>query len=264
MANNEPVDLDAPILPDDSSSDTSVTDENWLDDAEAEESTPAEDNEDTSEDTDKESDDSSEEAKTEEDEESTDDSEEQSDEDKTEETPDQKEQARQRYLERQSRRNEADPYVESIKKEADERLSAIEDETQRKLAQLEVKDRLREIQDARTSLITDHEFAQRDFDVFNPKSDSYDEKVYDHFLQDYERAYLVKDPESGEVLGTKGPSLYQYLSDKAELIASLKQTGARENQKSKAKMKSQAETPSVAAPKAPKTDAFAEAFDSQF
>lgn len=269
MADEAPVDLDAPILPDEpSNSDVSeTTDENWLDEPETDKSETAEDNEETSEDTDKESDDSSEEAKTEEAEESTDeDSEEQSDDDTKEETPDQKEQARQRYLERQARRQEADPYVDSIKKEAEERLAGIEDDTQRKLANLEVKDRLREIQDARTNLLTDHEFARRDHEVFNPTSKEFNESAYNTFLGDYESAWVVTDPETKQVIGTRdgAPSLYQYLSDKAELIASLKQVGARENQTSKAKMKSQAVTPSVAAPKEAPKDKFAEAFDSEF
>lgn len=264
MANEEtvstPADLDAPILPDEpSNAGSSTDDETWLDDAEADKSEAAEDNtEDTSEDETKEpeSDDKdSEDAEPTEAEDS---------ETKPEETADEKEQARQRYLERQSRRNQPDPYVDAIKKEADQRLAAIEDDTQRQLAELQVKDQLREIQDARTGLITDNEFAQRDFEVFNPKSDSFNETAYDHFLKEYETAYVVKDPQSGEVLGTKGPTLYQYLSDKAELIANLKQAGARESQTSKAKMKSATTTPSVAAPKAEKRDAFGEAFDKEF
>ena len=243
-----PDDLDAPILPDDITTEESSTDEDAIVvEDEADQSDTAEE----SEDTDKESEDSSEEEADQQD-------------DQEESEVDPKEEARQRYLERQARRDTPDPYVQAIQQQAQEQLAKIEDNTQRQLAELQVKDALREIHDVRTSLVTDNEFARRDFEVFNPKSDSYNEAAYDHFLSEYEAAYVVKDQQSGEVIGTRGPSLYQYLQSKAELISNLTQAGARKGQQNEAKMRARVETPSVAAPKQPKADAFLDAFDKEF
>lgn len=239
------------ILPDDTATEVTSTDDDAIVvEDEAEQSETAEDEE-TSEDAEA-SDDSSEEAETEEEGDS-----EQSD-------ADRKEQARQRYLERQAARQAGpDSFVQAVQAEANQRLAAIEDATQRALAELQVKDQLREVQEARTSLVTDNEFAQRDFDVFNPKSDSFNEQAYNHFVEEYERAYVISD-DQGNVLGTRGPSFYQYLESKADLISGLTQAGARQERKATAKMQSSATPPSSAAPKAEKTDLFGEAFDKEF
>lgn len=254
MANEEdqvptPYDTEDTILPDETTTEDSSTDDDAFVVEDEAEKTEAADDE--SEDTDQESEDSSEEA-------------EDQTVDQEQSEVDEKEQARQRYLERQARRDAPDPYVQAIQQQAQEQLAGIEDATQRQLAELQVKDALREIKDVRTSLVTDNEFARRDFDVFNPKSDSFNEAAYDHFLGEYEQAYVVKDQKTGEVIGTRGPSLYQYLQSKSELISNLTQIGARQGQKNEAKMRSRVETPSLAAPKTAKTDPFGDAFDKEF
>jgi hypothetical protein len=243
-SNATPDEQDVDIPDDTVLVDPSTDEEADTDTAEADESDTAEDE--TSEDPDKgESEDSSEQAEAKEGNESEGD-EETSPEDK--DSVDQKEQARQRYLERQAaRRNQPDPYVSKIYEAAEQELQKIEDDKDRRIAAIEVKEQLREIQEVRSSLVTDNEFARRDFEVFNPKSESFNENAYDHFLQEYEAAYVVKDKQ-GEVIGTRGPSLYQYLAEKADLVSNLTQAGARKESTARAKMTAQAVTPSAARP----------------
>lgn len=245
-------DVEDAILPDDTATETSQDDAIVVAD-EAEESTPAED-ETPSED------------EAQEEQESDDDSADESTEDEaeTDTADDPKERARQAYLDRQAlKAQRQDEYANQLRELAAKELQGIEDTTQRELAELKVKDYVRDVQEARNSLVIDNELAQRDFDVFNPKSENFNETAYAEFLRDYEAAYVAKDT-SGEVIGFRGPSLYQYLSSKAELISSLTQHGARTERKAEAKMRAVAETPPVAAPKEKKKDTFLEGFEAEF
>lgn len=245
-------DVEDAILPDDTTTESSTDDDAIVVEDEAEEPAPAEDEKPSEDEAEKQ--------------ESDDDSAEESTEDEAETDPadDPKERARQAYLDRQAMKAQRqDEYANQLRELASQELQQIDDTTQREIAELKVKDYVRTVQEARTGLVIDNELAQRDFDVFNPKSENFNETAYTEFLKDYEAAYVAKD-SNGEVIGTRGPSLYQYLSSKAELISSLAQHGARTERKAEAKMRAVAETPPVSAPKEKKKDSFLEGFEAEF
>ena len=182
----------------------------------------------------------------------------------TDTADDPKERARQAYLDRQAlKAQRQDEYANQLRELAAQELQQIDDQTQREIAYLKLQNYVRDVADARNSLVIDNELVQRDFDVFNPKNENFNETAYNSFLSDYEAAYVVKD-QTGEVIGFRGPSLYEYLSNKAELISHLTATGARTERKAETKMRAVAETPPVAAPKENKKSAFLEGFEAEF
>lgn len=159
---------------------------------------------------------------------------------------DPKEEARRRYEERQAaiaeRRNR-------IENQGQEYIKAGEDEYDQRLRAMEV-DRFNElVENNETKLINEFERAKSnpDLQIFNPDNpEAYNPKAYAKALKDFNAGYVQYDNQ-GNIVQVKG-SLFEHLTETAELLRGAVQSGAVQQVRASRKMQSQAD-PKPAAPR---------------
>jgi triacylglycerol lipase len=155
---------------------------------------------------------------------------------------DPKERARYFYDQRQQSRV-SDDYVEELRNKANETLATIEDKQEQRLQALEVERYIEKVENERQSLVNQNQQVQLDFPMFNPHSKDFNQKAYDHFLDEFSNAYLETD-NNGEIIRPKA-SLYEYMKTKADLLGEFGQANQRKGQENEAHMRAQAISPSA-------------------
>lgn len=165
---------------------------------------------------------------------------------------DPKEEARRRYEERQQAIAERE---DRIREQAKEYIEASEDEYDQRLRAMEVENFTRTVQNNENILITEFERvkANPDLQIFNPDNkDVFNEKAYDKALRDYNAGYVEYD-QHGNMTRIKG-SLFEHLTETADLLKSAINTGAIQQVRATNKMKSNADPKPASPPKESNTD----------
>ena len=177
---------------------------------------------------------------------------------------DPKEEARRRYEERQQANAErrqaieskaqeqAESYVKQSEDEYDQRLR----ETESRQAIAEAQQYVNNIEHNESQLVNEFERVKSnpDLQLFNPDNkDTFNQKAYDKALRDYNAGYINYD-ESGNIVGIKG-SLYEHLTETAELLQGAIKSGAVQQVRATQKMRSTADTKPAATPKEAQKDA---------
>lgn len=189
--------------------------------------------------------------------------------DPVEEDP--KELARRHYEERQIQRAERRAAIEAqARQQAEEHVKQSEDEYDQRLRNQEARDMEREaeryvekIENNENQLVTEFERvkANPDLQIFNPDNkELFNEKAYDKALRDYNAGYIQYDP-SGNMVGIKG-SLFEHLTETADLLKSAVQTGAVQQVRASKQMKASADTKPAATPKQTSVDPILEILKS--
>jgi len=159
---------------------------------------------------------------------------------------DHKEEARRRYEERQAAIQER---RERIQNSGQEYIKAGEDEYDQRLRAMEV-DRFNElVENNETKLINEFERAKSnpDLQIFNPENrEAFNEKAYAKAIKDFNAGYLQYD-QQGNIVQVKG-SLFEHLTETAELLRGAVQSGAVQQVQASRKMKASAD-PKPAAPR---------------
>lgn len=168
---------------------------------------------------------------------------------KEEEEPlDPKERARRGYEERKKVREErlkrvqeqTKPYIEE----------AGEDETERRLRTVEVQEYNRVIEHNENALVGEFERAKAnpDLQIFNPDNkEQFNPKLYEKAIRDYNAGYITYD-NNGNMVELKG-SLYQYLTETAEIYQEAIKAGTFKQVRDQRKMKTAADTKPAAPPR---------------
>lgn len=163
-----------------------------------------------------------------------------------EETLDPKEEARRRYEEREKARTErATRVAEQTKPYVDEAV----DDTDARLRAMEVQQYNQLIEHSENTLIGEFERvkANPDLQIFNPDSEQFDQKLYTKAMKDYNAGYITYDT-NGNMVGLKG-SLYQHLTETAELYRGAIKSGAFQQVRDQRKMKVNSDSKPAASPK---------------
>jgi hypothetical protein len=156
-----------------------------------------------------------------------------------------KENARIRYEERQKVRDERKARVDQ---QTQDYINETDDTTEQRLRAIEAQEYSRIIENNENTLIAEFERVKvnPDLQIFNPDSDQYNEKAYDKALRDYNAGYLEYD--NGNLIGIKG-SLYEHLTETAELLQGAVKSGQIKQVRDGRKMKSNADSKPAAPPK---------------
>lgn len=159
---------------------------------------------------------------------------------------DPKEEARRRYEERQTLKAEENariteqtqPYVDQAEDDTDRRLRAMEVESYKQL-----------VNSTNETLVNEFERAKAnpDLQIFNPDSEQFNQKIYDKAMRDYNAGYVQYD-DNGNRVGIKG-SLYQHLTETAELYQGATKQGAFQQVRDQRKMKTNADSKQAVSPK---------------
>jgi len=160
---------------------------------------------------------------------------------------DPKEEARRRYEERQrvqaERRDRVQNQTEDYVKQSD-------DEYDQRLRAMEVQQYSALIENNENVLIGEFERAKvnPDLQIFNPENkEQFNQRAYDKALRDYNAGYLQYD-QNGNMTGIKG-SLYEHLTETAELYQGAVKTGQVQQVRATRRMKSNADSKPAASPK---------------
>lgn len=160
---------------------------------------------------------------------------------------DPKEEARRRYEERQrvqaERRDRVQNQTEDYVKQSD-------DEYDQRLRAMEVQQYSALIENNENTLIGEFERAKvnPDLQIFNPENrEQFNQRAYDKALRDYNAGYLEYD-QNGNMTGIKG-SLYEHLTETAELYQGAVKTGQVQQVRATRRMKSNADSKPAASPK---------------
>lgn len=169
--------------------------------------------------------------------------------------PDPKEEARRRYEERQALIAERKA---KIKEQTQEYVDAADDETEQRLRAIEVQEYTRLIDHNEQSIIGEYERvkANPELQMFNQESPEFNSKAYDKAIKDYNLGYLGYDT-NGNLTEVKG-SLYDHLTETAELINGAVKTGQIKQVRDSRKMKANADSKPAATPKETKKDSILE------
>lgn len=159
---------------------------------------------------------------------------------------DPKEEARRRYEERQRVIAER---KDRIKEQTKDYVEGSEDEYDQRLRQMEVQEYTRTIENNENTLISEFERAKNnpELQIFNPDSELFNEKAYDKAMRDYNAGYIGYD-RNGNMVEIKG-SLYEHLTETADLLQGAIKTGAVQQVRDSRKMKSSADVKPAAPPK---------------
>lgn len=171
-----------------------------------------------------------------------------------------KEEARRRYEERERARAERKARVES---QTQEYVEEAEDDTDRRLRAMEVQQYNQIIEHNENTLIGEFERVKvnPDLQIFNPDNkEAFNPRLYEKAIRDYNAGYLTYD-QNGNMVGIKG-SLYQYLTETAEIYQAAINSGQIQQVRAERKMKTNADTKPAATPKAPTKDLLTEALSS--
>lgn len=170
--------------------------------------------------------------------------EEQTEEVETEVDP--KEEARRRYEARQAAIQER---KQRVAKASEEHLKGAEDEYDERLRAMESENYARTVEHTENTLINEFERAKTspELQIFNPESPEFNQKAYDKAMRDYNAGYVTYDTY-GNMVGIKG-SLYEHLTETAELLQGAVKSGAVQQVRATRKMQSNADTKPAATPK---------------
>ena len=143
--------------------------------------------------------------------------------DDDDESYDPKEEARQRYEERQRVIAEREARV---REQTEEYVSEGEDEYDQRLRAMEVSEYSNLIAKNEQTLINDFERAIADpsLQIFNPDSESFNDRAYNKAVKDYNAGYVGYD-QNGNMTEIKG-SLYEHLQETADLLKGASRSGA--------------------------------------
>lgn len=147
------------------------------------------------------------------------------------------------YLTRQLKQK--DEYIAKLETNLkDNYVDQGSDDNEQRIRNLEVRQYVKEVEQARSSIVSDNEKVARDIPLFNPESPDYNQTVHERALARYARDSIIAD-ESGEIVGYKVP-LYDYLKEEADLYSIGTESGAKKGKTATAKMAASAETPGAA------------------
>lgn len=165
---------------------------------------------------------------------------------------DPKEEARKWYEERQKARAEQ---AQRAQEAGEEYINQADDEVEQRLRTVEAREYERTVDNNLNTLVTEFEHvkANPDLQLFNPENkDTFNQKAYDKALRDYNAGYLNYD-ENGNLIGIKG-SLYEHLTETAELLKDAVNNGAVQQVRATRKMRTNADTKPAAPPKEARKD----------
>jgi len=166
---------------------------------------------------------------------------------------DPKEEARRWYEERQKARAEQ---AQRAQEASEKYVEEADDEVEQRLRTVEAREYVRTVENNLNSLVNEFERvkANPDLQIFNPENkDTFNEKAYDKALRDYNAGYLSYD-ENGNLISIKG-SLYEHLTETAELLNTAVKDGAVQQVRATRNMRTNADTKPAAPPKAVQKDA---------
>jgi hypothetical protein len=177
------------------------------------------------------------------------------------EEADPKEEARRRYEERQraiaERKERIDQQTQEYVAEAGN------DEYEQRLRNMEVQRYKELVDNNETKLINEFERAKSnpELQIFNPDNkEMFNPKAYDKALRDYNAGYVGYDT-NGNMVEIKG-SLYEHLTETAELLQGAVKSGAVQQVRATRKMKSSADTKPAAPQKETARDPILEVLQS--
>ncbi len=173
---------------------------------------------------------------------------------------DPKEEARKWYEERQKARAEQ---AQRAQLAGEEYINQADDEVEQRLRTVEAREYERTVDNNLNTLVTEFERAKAnpDLQIFNPENqESFNQKAYDKALRDYNAGYLNYD-ENGNLIGIKG-SLYEHLTETAELLKDAVNNGAVQQVRATRKMRTNADTKPAAPPKEAQKDAILDILSS--
>lgn len=165
---------------------------------------------------------------------------------------DPKEENRRRYEERQQLKAEREARILDQTKDY---IEGAEDEYDSRLRAMEVQRYSELIENNEGKLVNEFERAKAnpDLQIFNPDNkEAFNEKLYDKAMRDYNAGQIEYD-QNGNMVGIKG-SLFEHLTETAELFNSAVQTGAVQQVRANKNMRSNADVKPAATPKAPVKD----------
>ncbi len=167
------------------------------------------------------------------------------------ETPDPKEEARRRYEERQAYR---EAQRTKIAEQTQEYTAEATDEYDQRLRAMEVQRYQELIENTQDKLVNEFERAKSnpDLQIFNPDSDEFNQRAYDKALKDFNSGYITYD-SNDNMVGLKG-SLYEHLTETAELLKGAVKSGQVQQVRATQRMKSKSDVKPAATPKEIKGD----------
>lgn len=167
------------------------------------------------------------------------------DDDDDDESYDPKEEARQRYEERQRVIAEREARV---REQTEEYVSEGEDEYDQRLRAMEVSEYSNLIAKNEQTLINDFERAIADpsLQIFNPDSESFNDRAYNKAVKDYNAGYVGYD-QNGNMTEIKG-SLYEHLQETADLLKGASRSGAVQQVRASKNVRRNADTKPAASP----------------
>ena len=165
--------------------------------------------------------------------------------DDDDESYDPKEEARQRYEERQRVIAEREARV---REQTEEDVSEGEDEYDQRLRAMEVSEYSNLIAKNEQTLINDFERAIADpsLQIFNPDSESFNDRAYNKAVKDYNAGYVGYD-QNGNMTEIKG-SLYEHLQETADLLKGASRSGAVQQVRASKNVRRNADTKPAASP----------------
>jgi hypothetical protein len=173
---------------------------------------------------------------------------------------DPKEEARRRYEERQAAIEERRSRIEIA---GQEYIKNGEDEYDQRLRAMEVDRKNEIVENNENKLINEFERAKAnpDLQIYNPENrEAFNEKAYAKALKDFNAGYIVYD-EQGNITKVKG-SLFEHLTETAELLRGAVQSGAVQQVRDSRKMRTSADPKPAAPRKEAQKDAILEALTS--
>lgn len=173
---------------------------------------------------------------------------------------DPKEEARRRYEERQAAIQERRNRIETA---GQEYIKAGEDEYDQRLRAMEVDRHNELVENNENKLINEFERAKAnpDLQIFNPENkEAFNEKAYAKAIKDFNAGYIQYD-QQGNIVQVKG-SLFEHLTETAELLRGAVQSGAVQQVRDSRKMRTSADPKPAAPRKEAQKDAILEALTS--
>ena len=174
----------------------------------------------------------------------------------TEEEPedqiDPKEEARRRYEERQRVKEERE---QRIREQNKEYLENSTDEYDQRLRAMEVQQYAAVVENNENTLIAEFDRAKAnpELQIFNPDNkESFNQRAYDKAMRDYNAGYIDYD-QHGNMVRIKG-SLYEHLTETADLFKGAIKSGQVQQVKATRKMQVASDSKPAAPPKEQKSD----------
>lgn len=166
---------------------------------------------------------------------------------------DPKEEARRWYEERQKARAEQ---AQRAQQAAEEYINQADgDEVEQRIRTVEAREYERTVSGNLDRLVSEFERvkANPDLQIFNPDNkETFNERAYDKAIRDYNAGYLGYD-ENNNLTQIKG-SLYEHLTETAELLKAAVNDGAVQQVRATRRMRSTADTKPAAPPKEAQKD----------